>query len=88
MKESLLNIDVLWKVLVFILCLCVFVQGLRIKWLEDRVDKIQECFLEMSKNNTENTVKFTQELTEFFKGLVSTKVITIADEKDEAEGSD
>ena len=70
MKEILFDTDILWKALTIILCLCTIVQGIRMNWLEKRIDKIQESFLEMYKSNMENNLKISQELTEAFKSLL------------------
>lgn len=57
MKEILTDTNMLWKALVFVLCLCAFVQGLRIGWLEKRIDKLQESFLKVSWENVKALVK-------------------------------
>lgn len=67
--KELLDADFLWKVLVYVLCACVIIHGLRLNWVEKRVDALQEAFLEMSKNNVENTLKITTETIDLLKEL-------------------
>ena len=66
MKENWLDkySKVLSKVLIYVMCACILVQGFRIRFLEDQVDTLSACFLDMSRSTTENFKELNLALTE------------------------
>ena len=85
--KELLDADFLWKVLVYVMCACIIVHGCRITWLEKRIDALQESFLEMSKNNVENTLEITTETINLPKELPVKVIVIEKNAKSEGENN-
>ena len=71
MKENWLDkySKVLSKVLIYIMCACIIIQGFRIRFLEDQVDALSACFLDMSRSTKENFKELNLALTDLLEAF-------------------